>query len=148
MVLIGFGEFKDYKLEEISDDFLERLAKCYSLSYSAHYTSGEVELRATIAVHEELKRRSNGGKISKRLPFRKEIATKLVNAGFKHMSKEYHPDRAGGNAEAQKVLSEMRDYLLLACGKITEPERKGAFVIPDQDNYSQAAEISDDDIPF
>jgi hypothetical protein len=148
MVLIGFGEFKGYKLQEIPDVFLAKLAEFYSLKHSAHDGSGKVELRATIAVHEELQRRAVGGKISKRLPFRKEIATKLVNAGFRHLSKEYHPDRVGGDVEAQKMLSEMRDYLLSTCSKILEPERKGAFVIPDPDSFAQSAEISDDDIPF
>jgi hypothetical protein len=128
--------------------FLAKLALRYSLSHSAHDASGEIELRATIAVHEELGRRGNGGKISRRPPFRKEIATKLINAGFRHVSKEYHPDRAGGDAEAQKMLSEMRDYLLSSCSKIVEPQRKGAFVIPNPDSFAQLTEITDDDIPF
>jgi hypothetical protein len=148
MVIIGFGEYKDYKLQEIPDEFLNKLAQSYSLCHAAHDASGKDELRATIAVHEELQRRAKGGKISKRLPFRKEIATKLIGAGFRHLSKEYHPDRAGGDDESQKALSGVRDYLLSACGKIPEPERKGAFMIQDPDPLAQSAEISDDDIPF
>ena len=144
MILIGFGDYKNYKLQEIPDEFLARLAKAYSLSHSAHETSGKPELRATIAVHEEVMRRANGGTVQKRAMSRKEIATKLVNAGFRSMSKEHHPDRAGGDLETQKVLADVRDFLVGACNKIAEPEYQGAFVIPDP----EPAEISDDDIPF
>jgi hypothetical protein len=49
---------------------------------------------------------------------RKEIATKLVNAGFRSMSKEHHPDRAGGDLETQKVLADVRDFLVGACKKM------------------------------
>jgi hypothetical protein len=146
MIVIGFGEYKNYKLEEIPDEFLAALAKAYSLSHSAHETSGKTELRATIAVHEEVLRRANGGRVQKRLMSRKEIATKLVNTGFRSMSKEHHPDRAGGDLETQKVLAAVRDSLADACKKIAEPEYEGAFVIPDPEPFS--VELSDDDIPF
>jgi hypothetical protein len=144
MIVIGFGEYKNYKLQEIPDAFLAKLAKSYSLSHSAHETSGKAELRATIAVHEEVLRRANGGSVQKRPMSRKEIATKLVNAGFRSMSKDHHPDRAGGDLETQKVLADVRDFLVGTCSKIAEPEYQGAFVIPDP----EPAEISDDDIPF
>lgn len=58
------------------------------------------------------------------------------------MSKDHHPDRAGGDLETQKQLAGLRDTLLDMCGKIPEPEYNGAFVIRDPD------EITDDDIPF
>src|ERR1700733_11723700 len=106
MIVIGFGEYKNYTLEEIPDAFLAGLAKSYSLSHSAHETSGKVELKATIAVHEEVERRANGGVVRKRAMSRKEIAIKLVNAGFRYMSKQHHPDRAGGDLETQKVLAD------------------------------------------
>jgi hypothetical protein len=147
MVIIGFGEFKNYKLQEVPDEFLSKLAESYGLSLSAHDHSGQAELRATIAVHEEVQRRVKGGTIWKRLLSRKDLAKRLINAGFRHMSKEHHPDRPGGDLETQKVLVEMRDYLVSTCDKIAEPEYDAAFVIPDPNPYS-AAEISDDDIPF
>jgi hypothetical protein len=146
MIVIGFGEYKNYKLQEIPDAFLSKLATAYSLSHSAHETAGNAELRATIAVHEEVYRRLNGGSVQKRAMSRKEIATKLVNAGFRSMSKEHHPDRPGGDLETQKVLADVRDCLVDVCNKIAEPEHQGAFVIPDPERLS--SEISDDDIPF
>lgn len=148
MVVIGFGEFKNYQLQEVPDAFLAQLAESYKLSYSAHDHSDKDALRATIAVHEEVQRRAKGGAILKRVISRKELANKLVGAGFRHLSKEHHPDRAGGDLETQKALAEMRDLLVRACNKIAEPERPGAFEIPDPQPYAFEAEISDDDIPF
>jgi hypothetical protein len=146
MIVIGFGEYKNYKIQEIPDEFLARLAESFSLSHSAHESSGKAELRATIAVHEEVLRRAKGGSVQKRAMSRKEIATKLVNAGFRSMSKEHHPDRAGGDLETQKALADVRDLLVGACNKIPEPEYQGAFFIPDPEPFS--VELSDDDIPF
>ena len=148
MIVIGFGEFKNYKLQEIPDLLLTELAKSYGLSHTSHDNSDKVTLRATIAVHEEVQRRANGGAIWTRPVSRREIATKLVNLGFRHLSKAHHPDKAGGDLETQKVLAEMRDYLLTACNKILEPGHPGAFVIPDPHPYAHSTEITDDDIPF
>jgi hypothetical protein len=146
MVIIGFGEYKDFKLQEVPDAFLARLAEDYSLSISAHEDSDSGALKSTIAIHEEVRRRANGGNVEKRAISRKEMASKLLNTAFRHLSKDYHPDREGGDLEAQKVLAEMRDYLLDACKNIPEPARPGALVIHDPNAYS--SEISDDDIPF
>jgi hypothetical protein len=146
MVVIGFGEYKNHKLQEVPDEFLARLAKSFGLSHSAHEASDKAELRATIAVHEEVQRRANGGSVHKRPMTRKEIATKLVNAGFRSLSKEHHPDRANGDQETQKVLASVRDHLVGVCNKMAEPEYQGAFVIPDPELSS--AGITDDDIPF
>jgi len=146
MIVLGFGEFKNYKLQEVPDAFLARLAESYSLSHSAHESSSKAALRATIAVHEEIQRRAKGGAIGKRAISRREMAIKLVNTAFRQLSKEHHPDRAGGDLETQKVLADMRDYLVSACNKIEEPGCPGAFVIPDPD--TSYTEISDDDIPF
>lgn len=77
MIVIGFGEYRNYRIQEISDEFLAKLAKSYPLSHSAHEDSDRWRLKTTIAVHEEVLRRKNGGALQKRMLSRKEIATKL-----------------------------------------------------------------------
>jgi hypothetical protein len=147
MVIIGFGDYKNYRIQEIPNDFLDLLSQSYKLSHSAHNESSSMALRATIAIHEEIQRRATGGAIWKRHPTRKELAIQLVNSGFRQASKEHHPDRPGGNTETQTILSETRDHLLNSCSKIAEPELDDAFVIPDPNGHSWT-EIADDDIPF
>ena len=147
MVIIGFGKYKGYKLQEVPTDFLSQLATSYPLAHSSHSGSSEPMLRATIAVHEEVQRRTRGGEISRRQMPWKEMASKLVNAGFRQMSRQLHPDMPGGELEAQKALGQIRDRLVEMCREIEEPETPDAFLIPDPD-MPYGLEITDDDIPF
>ena len=148
MVTIGYGVFKNYRVEEVSDAFLTELAGRYRLSYSAHVFSGEDELRITIAVQEEVRRRSGGGKAMPRELSARELAHRLVAKGFQQLSKECHPD-VGGTNTAQERLNRVRHELLEACAAIDDREREGALVIrePALQEFSGMT-ITDDDIPF
>jgi hypothetical protein len=148
MIIVGYGDFKDYRIEEIPDAFLAELAARYKLSHSAHSRSSQEELQITIAVHEELQRRSNGHKAMKKHPSARELGRKLVTKGFQQLSLDCHPDRGGTNT-AQARLNRVRQSLLEACAEIPDDEWDDALVIPQPKSHEfVGTEITDDDIPF
>ncbi len=103
MVVIGYGKYRNYRIQEVPDGFLDELASFYPLSIEAHSGSEFLDLQLTIAIHEEVLRRRNGGSAMPRQPTARELAVKLVTKGFQILSKDHHPDRGGSNA-AQKTL--------------------------------------------
>lgn len=144
MVIVGYGNYKNYRIDQIPQAFLSDLAVRYKLSYQAHIESDYQGLQITIAVHEELQRRAAGGPVAPREPTAKELAAKLVAKGFQQLSKDHHPDRKGGNERIQKRLNAVREELLKACTQMDdEYPLEGALIIP-----GPSPEISDEDIPF
>jgi hypothetical protein len=143
MVIIGYGKYRDYRIQELPDSFLRDLGERYKLSYDAARHADDDELRITVAIHEEIHRRAGGGSAVPRQPTAKELACKLVAKGYQSLSKDHHPDRGGSN-DTQRTLNGVRDTLLAACETIQDTEREGALVIADP----EAGVITDEDIPF
>jgi hypothetical protein len=144
-IIIGYGEFLNFRLQEIPDLFLLQLAESYPLKSTVHDSSEWKHLFVTIAVHEELKRREAGGVQVRRRPTQRELALQVVAKGFHSLSQIHHPDRNGGDSETQKLLTLARDFLSNACKEIEEYHAADAVII--EDPYA-SLEITDDDIPF
>ncbi|SRR5258708_466159 len=142
-VIVGYGDFKDYQLQELPDSFLKELAARYPLSSAEHARSNRTELLITIAVHEELLRRTSGGKQLRRRPTKRELAQEIVTKGFHSLSKTHHPDRNGDN-DTQRLLTSARDFLQKTCTEIEEHRDENAITI---DGPAEAV-ITDEDIPF
>ncbi len=149
-VIVGYGDFENYRIEEIPENFLSQLLSRYKLEISSHCDSDETELLITIAVHEESLRRKSGGKILRKRPSARQLAMKIVSKGFQTLSKDHHPD-LGGDEEVQKELTNVRDRLFNFCEEIPECSTDNALIIPDPDGQREAAavsDITDEDIPF
>lgn len=144
-VLVGYGTYKNYSLQEIPNDFLSEIAKRYPLSLDAQKAADYRDLQLTVAIHEEVQRRKDGGSRLQRRPTARELAQKLVNKGFQSLSKDHHPDR-GGDEETQKRLAVARRDLLEACERFEDIEMGDALTIPEPAAYGP--EITDEDIPF
>ncbi|MGB7598870.1 MAG: hypothetical protein WBM24_01080 [Candidatus Sulfotelmatobacter sp.] len=145
MVIVGYGKYRSYRLQEIPESLLSELGGRYRLSHEAVSDADEEDLQLTIAIHEEIQRRKDGGAIAPRRPTARELAVKLVSKGFQMLSKDHHPDRGGSN-EAQRALNAVRDTLLEACDHIQETEVDGALEIPEP--FAESGPITDEDIPF
>jgi hypothetical protein len=144
-VIIGYGDYQNYRIEEIPEDLLRQLSGRYRLQLSAHLGSDSDDLRITIAIHEELERRRRGGKILAKPLSPRQLAMGIVNKGFQALSKQHHPD-AGGEEAVQKELASVRNRLLTSCEEIPDREINEALIIPSPGILS--AEITDEDIPF
>ncbi len=145
MVVVGYGKFRSYKLQEVPEDFLAELADRYPLSHESQAQAEYSRLQLTIAIHEEVRRRERGGRPHPKQPSQREIAIKLVTKGYQFLSKDHHPDR-GGSDSAQKSVNAVRAQLLKACEEVQDDSVEGALVIPDPEpGFSP---ITDEDIPF
>lgn len=140
-IVVGYGEFEGHSLPEVSLSALQELSRRYPLEAAKYDSSSGRRLLIAVAIHEEIRRRENGGKQEKKIPTSKELALELVRTGFRQLSKTHHPDR-DGSADTQRRLNEMRDWLLNACSQIKE-ESEHLLVIE-----SVEQEIADEDIPF
>lgn len=138
-VVVAYGEYKDYKLQELPDSFLEKLAIRFPLQLKQHQFSGRESLFITVAIHEELQRRQSGGAQTKHRPTKRRLAEEIITKGFHQLSKMHHPDRNGDN-EIQQTLSSARDFLNVASKDIQEEYDEQTIFIE--------AEITDEDIPF
>lgn len=143
-VMVGYGDFKDYKLIEVPDSFLTELSQRFPLKSDKHEESDWKELFITVAVHEEVERRRSGGIPQKRRPNKRQLAEEIVMRGFHHLSKTHHPDRNGDN-ETQKLLTSARDFLQRECKGIEEDYDENTVLIKAP---FVSAEITDEDIPF
>jgi hypothetical protein len=151
MVIIGYGDYQNYKLQQVPDAFLVELGNRYQLRHDAQTGSEYAELQLTIAVHEEIQRRQKGGAAQPKEPSAKELAIKVVTKGFQILSKDHHPDRKGGTNTAQRKLNEVRTQLLRACDEINDEYiDDDALVIlePPRPRANVTTPISDEDIPF
>jgi len=143
MVIVGYGVYKNYRIDQIPTEFLSELATRYKLSHAANVGADYNDLQITIALHEELRRRQAGGLVTPREPTAKELAKKLVTKGYQQLSKEHHPDRKGGDGGAQKRLNAVREQLQEFCNGMEDEYPEEALVIQESPGI-----ISDDDIPF
>jgi hypothetical protein len=141
-VIVGYSEFKDYKLSELPEVFLNELSSRFPLEAEKHQHSDWRELFITLAIHEEIARRRLGGAQAKRRPTKRQLAEGIVTKGFHHLSKTHHPDRNGDN-ETQKILTSAWDFLQRACKDIEEHYDDDTIVIA-----APFVEITDEDIPF
>lgn len=146
MVIIGYGSYRNYTIQQVPNTLLSELAEKYRLSHDAQTHADYAELQITIAIHEGIQRRQGGGSPLSKEPSAKEMATKLIAKGYQALSKDHHPDRKGGSDAAQKTLNTVRIQLLHACEDIQDQYFNDALVIPDPTPASSP--ISDEDIPF
>jgi hypothetical protein len=148
-IVIGYGKYRGYRLAEIPQQLLDELAARFPLRVTEHSTAEYAELLVTIAIHEELSRRANGGQPKRHPPSVRQCASDIIGRGFQQASKDHHPDGKGDH-EAQLRLTRARDLL-----------RRTIDSFPDEiDAYSQTlipepgqpvrgpSTIRDDDVPF
>lgn len=147
MVIIGYGRYRGYKIQQGPNEFLSELAMRYPLNHD-HQTGAEyADLQLTIAIHEEAQRRQNGGAVFAKEPSAKELAIKLVNKGYQLLSKDHHPDRKGGTEAAQKTLNTVRAQLLNACEEMRDEWPEDALTISEPAT-THIGPITDEDCPF
>lgn len=147
MVILGYGECKGYRIEQVPETILRELAARFKLSYRAQLGSSYEDLQITIAIHEEVHRREAGGAIMAREPSPRELAKQLVARGYRSLSRDHHPDVKGGSGTAQKRLNDVREALLKVCDQLDDEYPEGALVIHALE-VLDGPEISDEDIPF
>jgi hypothetical protein len=140
-IILGYGDYEGHTLPEVSEETLQGLARRYPLKVGGFDSSDGGSLLITVAIHEEIKRRLDGGEQTKSVPTLKELATKLVASGYRQLSKVHHPDRDGA-PEAQRRLNKVREFLVDACDGIAD-ENYDAIIIQEP-----GPQISDEDIPF
>jgi hypothetical protein len=145
-VVVGYGEFKDYRVPELPDSFLADLAIRFPLESNKHQSSSRRDLFITVAIHQELQRRRLGGAQAKHRPTKKRLAEDIITKGFHQLSKTHHPDR-NGDGEIQKTLASARDFLNRACKEIQEDYDDETILITELVT-NDGAEITDEDIPF
>ena len=84
MVIVGYGRFANYRIQEVPESFLKELGETYKLSYEVASKAKHSELQLTVAIHEEIQRTASGGAAVPRRPTAKELARKLVAKGTSH----------------------------------------------------------------
>lgn len=119
--------FRTYKR---LNEFLDLLGQRYPLKSASYNASDGETLLITVAVHEDLARRTSRGKQSTHIPTVPEFAVEAVKKGFWQLSKIHHPDQRGEN-EAQRRLIEARDCLNRLCENITGDRPTDVVWIPE-----------------
>ena len=125
---IGYGEYAGYSLREVPDAFLAGLRDRFPLDAEKHDPGDSYMLLTTIAVHQELARRAQGGAVLPHIPTVQELAKDIVSKGFRQMSMTHHPDRSG-KLETQKRLGEARDQLTELCKSMKQEPARDSLVI-------------------
>lgn len=128
LILVGYGDFEDYRLKELPPEALEKLAERYSLMVAEDFSPEYDDLMITVAVHAELARRRAGGPQEPHIPSRRELAHLIVKRGFQQASKQHHPD-GDGHHDAQVRLAPVRDELLENCVSIPDDRPDNAIII-------------------
>ena len=151
-IILGYGEYKGYKIGEVPAATLEELAKRYPLRLDDH---PECEtLLITVAIHGELERRRAGGAQDRRMPTIRELAEEIVSKGYAQASKQHHPD-TNGHHESQLRLTKARDSLRNLCAEmnnISEFDNPTIIPAPASSKFrrqsARSSKLSDDDCPF
>jgi hypothetical protein len=160
LILVGYGDYFEYRLGELPVEAIEELARRYPLEIAEQSSPDFDDLAITVAIHAEMaRRRGRGVKPDQHIPSRRQLAQTIVTKGFQQASKQYHPDCVGHH-EAQVRLGNVRDELLENCQNIADDRPEGAIMIPPPpakrpvpvrrpaaDPFSNEG-ISDDDVPF
>jgi hypothetical protein len=158
-VLVGYGQFNRYRVRELPNEELQKLAERFPLSLESCQHLEWDGLLITVAVHEELARRARGGEPDRKIPSERELAKEIINKGFKQLSHVHHPDKASGDNTAQRHLLKARDQLTALLEQIEEGEREDDIVIEEpkvprgRGGRSTADDnpfggMTDDDVPF
>lgn len=153
VILIGYGDFEDYRLQEVPTEVLEGLCRRYPLALVEEVSPEYEDLIITVAVHAELGRRQAGEAQKPHVPSRRELAQQIVKRGFQQASKRHHPDGNGHHA-AQVRLAQVRDELLENCASIPDDRPDNAIIIPAPPEKRAARPRAtdpnpwDEDVPF
>jgi hypothetical protein len=154
LILVGYGDYEDYRVTELPLEALEELTNRYPLAVAEDFSPEYDYLIITIAVHAELNRRKAGGKQQAHIPSRRELAQLIIKRGFQQASKQHHPD-GDGHHDAQVRLADVRDTLLTDCENIPNDRPEDAVIIPAAPvnratvkPRAAAAGSWDDDVPF
>lgn len=154
LILVGYGDYEDYRVTELPLEVLEELGRRYPLAIEGDSSPDYDHLIITVAVHAELNRRKVGGQPQAHIPSRRELAQTIVRRGFQQASKQYHPDGAGHH-DAQVRLAKVRDALLQDCEHIPSDRPDDAVIIPAPHiagagvkPRAAASSAWDDDMPF
>jgi hypothetical protein len=153
LILVGYGNFEDYRLKELPMEALEQLAARYPLAVAEDFSPEYDDLIITVAIHAELARRRTGGLQESHIPSRRELAQLIVKRGFQQASKQQHPDGTGHH-DAQVRLAQVRDELLENCASIPDDRPDNAIIIPAPPERRDAPQRAatrnpwDDEVPF
>src|SRR5689334_6560126 len=129
MILVGYGEYEDYRVTELPLQALEELGRRYPLVIPEEYGPEYEHLVITVAVHAELNRRNAGGQQHAHIPSQRQLAELIIKRGFQQASKQHHPD-GDGHHDAQVRLARVRDSLLQDCENIPNDRPEDAVIIP------------------
>ena len=157
-IIVGYGEYEGYELDELPRAALDELARRYPLKLDGQYRPEYDELLITVALHQELQRRTAGGEQRPRVPTLRELAEEIVRLGYQQASRNHHPD-GKGHHEAQIRLTQARDQLRQAASNCEDhPYDEGRTTIPappspvapprPRPRAAPSGGISDDDVPF
>lgn len=157
-VIVGYGKYEGYELDELPRAALDELATRYQLKLDGQYRPEYDELLITVAIHQELQRRTAGGEQRPRVPTLRELAEEIVRLGYQQASRNHHPD-GKGHHEAQIRLTQARDWLKQAASNCEDHTRdEGTTTIPAPPPPAAppraaaprgpSGGISDDDVPF
>ncbi|MBV9760293.1 MAG: hypothetical protein JO340_07010 [Acidobacteriaceae bacterium] len=156
LIIVGYGDFEDYRVKELPMDMLEQLAARYPLVLPDDYSPEYDDLVITLAIHAEIDRRRGGAAQEAHVPSRRELAQLIIKRGFQQASKLHHPD-ADGQHVAQVRLAQVRDELLENSTNIPDDRPDSLIMIPaprqGPDARPRAASVNDwdfndDDVPF
>jgi len=157
-VIVGYGQFRGYRLAELPEAVLHELAARYPVEVDNQFRPDYDDLYITLAIQAEILRRTRGGAQEKRIPSLRELALEIVATGYQQASKTYHPD-GKGHHEAQLRLTQARDQLREHASNLPDegddqdvtaipapaaPPTKRAR--PAQNDFEEG--ITDDDVPF
>ncbi|MBI4904689.1 MAG: hypothetical protein HY820_13700 [Acidobacteria bacterium] len=156
-VVVGYGQYNNYRLTEIPTDLLLQLSLRYPLAIEP--TGPHPDQRVLIiivAIHAELQRRQSGGLQEKHLPGIRELAAEIIEAGCREVTLKYDP--AGNYPKDRKnPLSKAREELQRLLRKVSDDSKGGgAISIPAEGKALAKAPLAisysavdyDEDVPF
>lgn len=150
-IIVGYGEYTNYRISELPDLFLAELAQRYPLSLGDDDNPDHDVLLITVGIHAEFSRRFLGASADPHVPSLRELALEIVSKGFQQVSKARHPDRHGSH-DTQVRLAEARDELRNLCGQLPNTIDDSSIVIFETSERgpirSSNSAIFDSDVPF
>ena len=84
-MILKFGKYKDYDLQQVPDDYLGWIIETQKKTLDEY----QVEQRRRLALQDA----------------RLSWAERLVQAGFRALAMQYHPDHGGNGESMQQVIA-------------------------------------------
>ena len=151
-IVLGYGDYRGYRLEEVPQNTLNELAGRYPLQVKE---ASHAELLITIAIHAEINRRASGGKQEDRPPTLRQCAEEIITRGHQQALDERYPHHKGSDKELHTRFTRARDELRKKLNSIPiDIDEHKLMFIPAQGKPVKGrppeifTDITDDDVPF